>query len=57
MCAQVGKDKLQENGIHKITDLIPFPWDKIKKTLPSENEVLELQKEMEELNRNNNVFG
>lgn len=57
MCAHVGKNKLQEEGIHKITDLIPFPWDKIKKTLPSESEVLELQKEMEELNRNNNVFG
>ena len=57
MSAQVGGKALHEAGIHKMTDLISFPWDKIEKTLPSESEVLELQKEMDELNRNNNVFG
>ena len=49
MCAIPYCD-LSKNGIHKPTDLIRFPWEVKLSDLPTEDEIMQFQKEAEAIN-------
>ena len=49
MCAIPYCD-LEKGGIRKPTDLIKFPWEKIKSDLPTHDEILQFQKEADAIN-------
>lgn len=51
MTAQVGSDELKKHGIHKPTDLIQMPWEKVSTPI-SDKEKEEL---LEDIRRQNEV--
>lgn len=54
MAAQVGGKELASKGVHKLTDLLSLPWDTDQQemSLPSEDDVKQMQAEMAAWNAN-----
>ena len=50
MCVSMAD--MKKAGINSPTDLIQFPWEKIKPNLPTQEEIDELQAEMAAINAN-----
>ena len=46
MASQCGTENLKKSGIHKITDLISFPWEKEPAPQISDEEAKELLEDM-----------
>lgn len=55
MSAQVGSEELRKAGIHKVTDLIQFPWEREQNTMPpiTEEDQQELLNLMASINAQN----
>lgn len=51
MQSQVGTEGLRKAGINSASDLIQFPWELQKPSLPSDDEVADLLSEMADINR------
>ena len=54
MLAQCGSENMMKSGINGPADLLKLPWDE-KPSLPSADEIAELQREMAELNRQKSI--
>ena len=50
MSATVGSKGLRDAGIHNITDLQRFPWEKEEPIEVSQEDIDRLQKDMEDIN-------
>ena len=53
MSAQIGSEAMHKSGINNPTDLLKFPWERIRENMPSDEEIASLQAEMAAINAAN----